>query len=395
LEFYPFRGFNMNPPQSAKAESYSTVYREVARKFHLPIISYRDLQWHPLFREDLRKLPKLEYILDYKWAKPATPGGFWVDVHPPWIIHDIFADVTAGVLEVTHHLCNHDNTNNNKNNNKNHGAVDHLLITNISFDPWKSFRDGIQAVRNLNVVINEEATVANAPFLTPEEIRALPYGWKLYQDRLGKPGWIVQQPADANAESHRNYAVLTFSVPYNTTSSSSSFFFSSSSSTTPSPATLEITYMQTYRNAGAFNIKICDVFVPIWPDNSHDVDTLIGESFTSSDTAIFKFDLNSVVKRKICQRNGGLVVVKIYHEYLGDQLEARGTQKVKIISVRLTVGKQPSTNGKSDDGMAQLLPWHYFFIVFVVGSIAIVFRRLLASSFSSLVNRFPRSWRKW
>jgi hypothetical protein len=390
LEFYPFKGFTVVQQQpSTEMQSYSTVYHEVARKFHLPIISYRDLHWHPLFREDVRKFSSLEYIVNYKWAKPTVPGGYWVDTHPPWIAHDLFADVIAGVLEVTHHLCNHDNTNfnnNNKNNNnKNSGAVDQLLITNISFDPWKSFRDGLQTSHNLKVLINEEATVANAPFLPPEEIRALPYEWKLYQDRRGKPGWIVEQPADANAERHRNKAELTFSAPYNTTSSSSSSFFFSSSAASSSPATLEITYMQTYRNAGAFHVKVCDVFVPTWPDNSLAVDTLIREAFTSLDTAIFKVDLNSVVKRKICQRNGGLVVVKIYHEYLGDQLEARGAQKVKITSVRLTVAKEESMNGKSDIGMAALSPWHCFLIVIVVGSIALVFRRLSASSF---VNRF-------
>jgi hypothetical protein len=330
LEFYPFRDLNvvtMQFPESNNSYknriyhelTYSNVYREVARKFHLPIISYRDLFWHPLFRADLKQYPKLEYIVEYKWAR----NGYNVDVHPPWVVHDVYSDVIAGALELTHLLCN------NKIRNS---------LVEIDVDPWAILQNN-ESAPVVKVLLNVEATTTTAPYLTPEEVSHLPYGWKLYQDRLGKPGWIVQQPS--NVQTPLSSAALTFSAPYRVRSNRLGF-------TPPSSfATLEIAFMQTYRNAGAFHVEVCDVFVPTWPDNSLAMDTLIVEHFTTLEVAVYKVDLERVQNHKVCKKNGGLVVVKIVHEYLGDYLEERAAQKVKITSVRLTVPTQ-SKNHKSE-----------------------------------------------
>jgi hypothetical protein len=170
-----------------------------------------------------------------------------VDIHPPWIIHDLFADVIAGALELTHHLCNHNHHHNHiyyhdtQNNN-----ITTVSIIETDLDPWKQFRESSQSNDSL-VVLNEEATVAQAPFLTPEEIRALPYGWKLYQDRVGKPGWIIE--GNKTVVKSAIQKQLIFNCPYQ---------YASHGSTTKTPtlATLEVTYMQTYHHAGGFKVAM-------------------------------------------------------------------------------------------------------------------------------------------
>jgi hypothetical protein len=67
------------------------------------------------------------------------------------------------------------------------------------------------------------------------------------------------------------------------------------------------------------------------------VDTYINEPFTTIEVAVFKVDLNRI---NFQSPNGGGFQVKIFHENIYDgHWEARGTQKVKITSVRLTVPK--------------------------------------------------------
>jgi hypothetical protein len=52
----PFKSLNFGT-EKPDPESISKSYWEVAKQFQLPIIFYRDLFWHPLFREDLKRIP--------------------------------------------------------------------------------------------------------------------------------------------------------------------------------------------------------------------------------------------------------------------------------------------------------------------------------------------------
>jgi hypothetical protein len=312
LELYPFKSVNFGA-QKPDPESFSKIYWEVAKQFQLPIISYRDLFWHPLFREDLKRYPKLEHILEYKWADPAK-----VDVHPPWVVHDVYADVISGALELAHQLCSM------KNN----------IVESPLSDPWTRFRSsGTKAP--VMVLLNEEAEakIADAPLLSREEISQLPYAWKFYQDRPRKPGWIIEFPAgtpSSNVTSIDNpLSVLTFNFLDNNTNNYGEL------------ATLEVSYMETYHNAGGFRVQVCNVFLESVPHQLKVVETFIMESFTTLDVAVFKVDLNL----KSCHdpEKNGLVEVKIFHASINDGYDVdyyRGTQKVKITSVRLTVPKQ-------------------------------------------------------
>jgi hypothetical protein len=184
------------------------------------------------------------------------------------------------------------------------------------------------------VLLNEEAEtkVADAPLLSREEISKLPYEWKLYQDRPRKPGWIIEYPAGtpSNATITGNpMSVLTFS------------FLNNPATNYGELATLEVSFMETYHNAGAFRVQVCNVFLETVPEQNKLVDTFIRESFTTLDVAVFKVDLN----QKACHdpEKKDLVEVKIFHESKHDGYDVnyyRGTQKVKLTSVRLTVPKQ-------------------------------------------------------
>jgi hypothetical protein len=309
LEYYPYKGLNLkeeNPPDST--DSYANIYRQVAEQFHLPVISYRDLFWHPIFREHLKQFPKFADILQNKWAEATN-----LDLHPPWIVHDLYADVITGALDLTHHLCK-----NRLGDSLIEIAMDQPQLVSSSPVPGHI------------VLLNEVATTANAPFLTPEEVQRLPHGWNLYQDRLGKPGWIMEKRQVGDGENVFD-GVLTFTVP--------NYTASSVSTTNNSPATLEVSYMQTYKNAGAFEVSVCDLFlVTPWPDHFSVIDTLIEDHYTSLDVAVFEVgELETV-----CHKKKSVVVKIFYNTRLQDRLELRGTQKVKITSVRLTVPNKPS-----------------------------------------------------
>jgi hypothetical protein len=91
--------------------------------------------------------------------------------------------------------------------------------------------------------------------------------------------------------------------------------------------------MQTYRNAGGFVVVLCDTngwLTTPWPDHVNIIDTLIDDHYSSLDTVVFEVDLGEYCAKK------EVVTVRIINVYRGDRLEARGTQKVKITSVRLT-----------------------------------------------------------
>jgi hypothetical protein len=307
LEYFPFKGLDLGG-QYPDPESYTKSYRELGKQFHLPVISYRDLFWHPMYREDLKHYPKLEGILEYKWAEKP------MDMHPPWVGQYLFADVITGALHLTHQLCH----------NRMGGSLKEIAVNHSVASP----------VSGSEVLLNQEATTANARFLTSNEVKRLPYGWNLYQDRLGKPGWIV--------EGNLSNAALMFnaSADFTILSNAALVFnasYEASSLSAYSPATLEVTYMQTYRNAGAFRVVACETFLTTpWPQHLELFDTLIDEHYTNLDVAVFEVDLE-----KLCL--DGLVTVKILHENIDDRLEFRGNHKVKITSVRLTAVLKPPT----------------------------------------------------
>jgi hypothetical protein len=333
LEFYPFKYLNVRS-QSPTQDSYSTIYQEAARQYHLPIISYRDLFWHPLFRKHLKQYPKLEYVLEYHWAQPGSN----VDIHPPWVAQDVQADIIAGALELVQQLCELNRTGES-------------LTSSISLDPWATNMQSSESTIG-TILLNVDATTTNSSYLTPKEIKLLPYGWKLYQDRLKKPGWIIA--GNVTKKTPLSLRVLTFDI--------ANFSLSSSSATS---ATLEVAYMQTYRNAGAFRVKVCDIYVRAELDNNEFVDTLIDEHFSTLEIVVFKIGTKSI---KACKKKP-VATVKIIHENFPDRLEMRGDQKVKISSVRIIVSKSVPTSKslpRSRSTQFTGLPLLYFPVVLMV-----------------------------
>jgi hypothetical protein len=396
LEYFPFKSLDLGGLYP-DPDSYTKSYREVAKEFHLPVISYRDLFWHPMFREDLKHYPRLEDILEFKWAEKP------MDMHPPWVGQYVYADVVTGALHLTHQLC--------------HNRMG-VSLKEIAVNKSMAFTVG-----GSEVLLNQEATTANTRFLTAKEVKRLPYGWHLYQDRLGKPGWIVEgnltnvalmlnassvpdykimsnashvfnasslsayqilgnvsQIFNAsslsayqilgnvsqifNASSLSDYQILgNVSQIFNANSlsdyqipSNAALVFNASyeasSLSAYSPATLEVTYMQTYRNAGAFRVVVCETFLTTpWPQHLELFDTLIDEHYSNLDVAVFEVDLE-----KLCL--DGFVEVKILHENLDDRLEFRGNHKVKITSVRLTAVLKPPPATTSPSAFPVIAPKH-------------------------------------
>jgi hypothetical protein len=82
----------------------------VAKDFHIPVISYRDLYWFEEYQSDLAKYPVWEWFVKYDWNKRVdrgrTPGDHIGNIHPPWPVHDFYADFLALAFEELHDFCN-------------------------------------------------------------------------------------------------------------------------------------------------------------------------------------------------------------------------------------------------------------------------------------------------
>jgi hypothetical protein len=300
LEFWPYRGFDLQAIDPDNF-SYSIAYHDISKKFHIPMVSHRSLFWSDIFRNDIRQHPKLEFLLQYKYGVPNS-----IYIHPSWVTHDFYADFMVAVFDRSRALCRH----------RAHTTVE--LPEEITFE-------ALHKGNNKDVVLlDEDASNGKAPLLDKLQILALPYEWKHYQDRPRKPGWIIENHhIRENNSSGFHPLPLTFSAVYN-----------ESTLSVASIATLEVSYMSTYLNAGGFRVEMCGNLLKQVSHlrSSNVVDTLVSEHITTRETAVFEV----LQLKSLCQINE-IVVQIIDHMILDVNVETRGTQKVKIYWVRLAI----------------------------------------------------------
>jgi hypothetical protein len=357
LEFWPFVN---NYLFRAKVDtSYHQIYTQIAKEFHIPLISYRDLYWSEEYQSDLAKYPIWERLVKYDWCKRVdpgrTPGDYIFNIHPPWAVHDFFADLLALAFEELHEFCNiaHKEEKEKEQPPSSSTALpnDKFILLNAE-EEEKLFHKLIAIKSNAlclphhcSYLIKEIARNQITSFLSAETTNVLPYEWKLYQDRVGKAGWIIQgnftekeiEEHLADSVSIHNYKFmiggrLNFSVD-------SSLLNLTTPITPTTTAVLSVTYMQTYLNAGSFRVLVCNhtMNVPGKAPLDPMVDTLIQEKYSNLEIEMFEFNVVNTCESAGGEGNSRNITVSIEHLLRLDNFVSRNKQKVKIAAVTLTV----------------------------------------------------------
>jgi hypothetical protein len=179
-------------------------------------------------------------------------------------------------------------------------------------------------------------------FLNVETTNVLPYEWKLYQDRVGKAGWIIQGNFTAKEIAEHSVNTNNFKVMIGGRLNFSADYSHLATPITPTTtAVLSVTYMKTYLNAGSFRVLVCNqtLLPPGSSPTNPFVDTLIYDKYSNLATEIFEFNVE-----KICGPSGVVgdgnsknITVSMEHLLRLDNFVSRDKQKVKIAAVTITV----------------------------------------------------------
>ena len=281
LEQWPYAGraFTTATTVAGAADAspdYSRTYQLVARRFGLPLWSYRDVAWaaqtqgrpfadYLLFRRNLPLQPKGG--TPRPEGKEGTGEGD-PDPHPPWYIHLFVADLVASLLLREFDRCA-DGTVSDMPATKMHPARLPPPLLNASLS-WRCRADDPH-VAGFSIVSAAAASGPLSPIVLGSLTSSPPPGprggWRLFEDRPGKPGWISQDPHSSTSPpslSWRDYPTLTLrSVqPY--------VHVHAHAPRSSHPLLLTIVYLRTYTNAGVVEVSLCGHPVltidALWPD---------------------------------------------------------------------------------------------------------------------------------
>lgn len=322
LEQFPYN--SMRTPEynnyDTSSPSYSNAYSYVARKYSLPLWSYKDLVTSDSLGDGV------DYL---RFQQIANDG-----LHPSWFIHLYFADLIASIITLTFHECLIDNINNIKS---------HVI-------PKKEqIYDKLPSPHSL---LNTSYCSDSTPYLhisgdminnnrTNEIIGKYEYNgtWFIngnHESKLRRSGFI----SSYFNRSYDEISVLRFSLIDNTKSWLNS----------ETPSILKIHYMRTYLDAGVVDIVICHNYIgtldALWADYEH-------YKYTFND--IFTFDYFSHHANYCLGINNP--TIEIIHRYyspdsssrnfdfledsnqydnenkISKELSAREDQKFKLVSI--------------------------------------------------------------
>lgn len=152
-----------------------------------------------------------------------------------------------------------------------------------------------------------------------------PSSWKVYEDRLGRPGFIHEFN---HANNNNIESKLIFYL--NTTQPN---FFSKSDAT---PLLLQLSYLRTYQNAGQVKLLQCNNPLIDGRYDEVKLDALW------NDYHIFKFSLPEIFSIPIerCRNSDGTSTIELIHysntkNEVADVVKARGNEKFKLFQLKV------------------------------------------------------------
>ena len=322
LEQYPYN--SMRTPDYNKYDSnknqpsYSNAYAYVAKKYSLPLWSYKDLV--------ANLNDSLNYIEYLRFEQIPNDG-----LHPNWFIHLYFADLIASIFTLTFHECLIDDINNIKShikakNEQYYGKLPSpYSLINVSYCsdslPYLDISADMILYNRTSQIIGKYEY--NGSWIVTDE------------SKLRRSGFISSYMNKNQDE----ISILRFFLRDNFTSLLSS----------EKPSILKIHYMRTYKDAGVVDIIICKNYITtldsLWNDYEH-------YKFTLND--IFTFDYVAYhTNYCLGYNNPSIDFIHRYYipentkfEYLDDKINqqeidnriskeliARSHQKFKLISI--------------------------------------------------------------
>lgn len=275
---------------------YSSIYREIAKYYNVPIWSYRDSVWDKYV--DLHQQQFADYIRwDISHIDASNPE------HPHWFAHIFQADLYSAAWQVHEEYCKEHHHIQSEHNN-----ISFQLPKPLSFTNKLECSEHSQDRLFLDASVEYEK-LRHQSLLEPDfkmdlsrlfnkvvnTSSSFSQGWFLIEDREEKPGFI------SDSENSVIY------IPFEKNEYSNII--------------LHLAFLKTYLNAGIIDIYVCDDLIgtvdSLWPS---------------------EFSILQTVKFTICSSNCTYVTnpgVKIIHKNSNNQLVRRGKQKFKLTFISL------------------------------------------------------------
>jgi lysophospholipase L1-like esterase len=223
--------------------NYSTYYRSIARHYNATSWSFTDVASSLLNNNPSNPMAK---ALNYQLNRPGIPTN-----HPPWHVHLYLADLIVSALLKTEGFCREASMIQARSE-----ADEHL--------PQYLYPSKTPVCDESVPPILDASAVGYRPEMASYSV-TMSESWKLREDKVGKPGWIIDNTHDEIAATKNS---ITFSVGQREQLIGNAII-------------VAVTYLTTYENCGLVKLRICDQLtaeidstLPSWETRNISVDAV-------------------------------------------------------------------------------------------------------------------------
>jgi lysophospholipase L1-like esterase len=228
-----------------KVYNYSTYYRSVARHYNATSWSFTDVASKLLSSNQSNPVAKaLNFQLNRKGISTNHPG---------WHVHLYLADLIVSALLMTEGLCRASSVS---------SMSQARLKPDDCLPPYLYPTKTPLCDESVPPILDASA-LAFRPENTSYSV-TMKGNWKLWEDRVGKPGWIIDNLHDTASTNNS----ITFSVGQIEQSAGNAII-------------VAVTYLTTYENCGMVKVRICDQLtaeidstLPSWETRNISVDAV-------------------------------------------------------------------------------------------------------------------------
>jgi len=310
----------MKPPDRESKVDYSRSYTKLGSYYNLPIWSLRDVVWsnfsrtHPV---------QSQYISELR-----APD------HPVWYIHLFYADVMAAIMERELEKCFYYKPTESSHEYvipppliklSDHKVCDESIPSLLDMTAEGVFYSEtsrpIPDGKKLSIVGSYEVHRGGTKYeKSPHANESI---WKLMEDKPRKFGWI-----NALSESPPTQSL---SVVY--------FKFNEAEALGNTKYLLQFHYMRTYEHAGKVALSLCGSPIAeldaLWDDYRTYRYSLVETYLYPVDAGTIKSLCPSTLSPNDKAAADRSSFISVTHQYVTDHIEARKSQKFKIIQVRM------------------------------------------------------------
>lgn len=234
----------MSQPFMNRDTDYDDAYIKVAKKYKLPLWSYRDVVWSDddgLFAYEKERWREFKEYLQFFHNKD------YKNHHFPWFIHLYYADLIGSLMNYQFNTCSENSIATRSHDDMNLTCLSEVDDFRV-YSRENKFCSATKPGLLYQSAIPNKGTLLGAFNMTPDN------SWNISADKRDKFGWIDEgilhcPPNDLNAYA----SILTFHFD----SKKSLLMFQDI-------VLIRIDYFRTYRNAGCFLLDLSnDLFLTI------------------------------------------------------------------------------------------------------------------------------------